>query len=201
MMRRFLAFLLLLYYSFNIKTCSTESLQPGNNHLLPTSTTSASFIDSFADILLLKAAQDDANPIAGEIFDKISNDYVNYSKFLTNSSIKTILRLRQSLLGRYTNLEMYLDASVRFDRFVTDFRPKSTNFDLFAFTSIDFLAQPLIGARNASGPELATLRTEIIQSIPQYATTRQRLDFVSFLDDLISTFPHGGNLNVYLTYA
>lgn len=201
--------LLVLLCSLAIVYCSTQSIHvpalKGTVYITTNDSTPPvlrkTFNEHLTGTMLLKAtAQQDGNPIAGEIFDKISNDYVHYSKFLTSASIKTILQLRQNLLRFYNDPTNYSQASSRFDKFVSDFRTDTTEFDAFAFTSIDFLAQPLIGAHDYLGPQLAKLRTSIIQSMPSSATAEQKTDFIAFLDELISSFPNGDNLGAYLTY-
>lgn len=199
--------LLVLWFSFLSSICFADELVKQSVHVpalngtihITTNMSAPAQIHNFTKPFLF--AENNFNPVADEIFDKIADDYVNYSQFLKTASIKSILQIRQSLLDFYNEPDKYSEASSRFDKFVTDFRVDTNEFDTFAFTSVDFLAQPLIGARDYLGPQLAGLRTSIIQSIPSTASTAQRKDFISFIDDLISTFPHGSNLGAYLSHT
>ncbi|CEP08243.1 hypothetical protein [Parasitella parasitica] len=147
------------------------------------------------------AALDDnsPNPIFAAMFDNITNHYIEYSHFLSNASAKTILQLRLDALSFYIDPSDYGNAESRFDKFVLDFRPQTASFDRFAFSTLDFLIYPGLGVEYYSGKELARMRNEMINSIPQTADPSQRGDFISIIDQVISTFPNGGNLGQYYT--
>ena len=140
----------------------------------------------------------DENIVFNEMFDNITNHFVDYSDFLKNAPTVEILLLRLKVLKGYRDPTDYSSAEAKFDRFVLDFRSQQSQvFDKFAFSTMDFLIFPDLGVRDYTANELARIRSDVIKTIPRDVTGTERTDFIAVIDAIISTFPNGKNLAPY----
>lgn len=141
----------------------------------------------------------DGNAIFDEMFENITEHFIDYSKYLNTASTKDLMLLRVKLLTSYKEPAKYSGAESKFDRFVLDFRPDTRNFDTFTFSTMDFLIFPGLGVENYSATELARIRFDAIQTIPQSATDQQKKEFIDVIDTIISGFRNGKDLQNFFT--
>ncbi len=170
-----------------------ENLQLLESHQLD----QVSYLQERSDFLKEMYLDTDGNEIFNEMFDNITDHFIEYSNYLASAPTKDLLVLRVKLLKSYSGPAQYSGAEAKFDRFVLDFRTDTRNFDKFAFSTVDFLIFPSLGVNNYSATDLARVRSEVIQTIPQSATETQRKDFIDVIDTIISEFPNGKDLQNY----
>ncbi|KAI7878733.1 uncharacterized protein EV154DRAFT_568844 [Mucor mucedo] len=139
------------------------------------------------------------NPAFNEMFDNITDNYPEYSKFLENASTREIMNLRLKVMTYYKSDSEYGNIQNRFDNFIRDFRPKTVSFDKFCFSIMDYLIFPGLGVESYSPVALAGLRKSVVSTIPRNATAAQRRDFVGVVDDIIFKYLTGEDISSYST--